>query len=296
VLEFLGYLEGERGLSSHTLAAYRTDLLQLLAFLRRRGRRLYSAQPADLAEFLGAGAGEGRAPTTIARKRSAIRGLYRFLRRERLVEGDPTAELAGPRPPRRLPKVLAVREVRKLVEGVGGSDPLALRDRAALELLYASGLRASELCGLRLGDLDLLEGIVRVRGKGGKVRLVPVGRHALAALQRYLSRGRPALARGGERSQLFLNGRGGPLTRHGLHLIVARHARRAGLVGVTPHTLRHSCATHLLCGGADLRAVQELLGHSDPATTQLYTHLSAERLRAVYFAAHPRATLRGRDA
>jgi integrase/recombinase XerD len=296
VLEFLGYLEGERGLSANTLAAYRSDLLQLIAFLKGRRKGLRTAGGADLADFLAHGAASGLTPASVARKRSALRSLYRFLRRERLMDHDPTADLPKGRTARRLPKVLTEGQVRRLLEGVEGADPLSLRDRAALELLYACGLRASELCGLRLGDLDREQGVVRVRGKGGKVRLVPVGRVALGAVERYLQRGRPLLAGAATPRELILNGRGRPLSRHGLHLIVRRHAQRARVGWVTPHTLRHSFATHLLNGGADLRVVQELLGHTDLSTTQIYTHLTAQRLREVYFSAHPRALLEGPGA
>src|SRR5579875_887722 len=271
--QFLGYLEGERGLSRNTLAAYRTDLLQLVAFLRRRRLTFGTATTNDLNDYLATVAAEA-APTTVARKRAALRSAYRFLCREGLVGEDPTAGLLAVLPSRRLPKVLSRAEVNRLLGAADGVSPLALRDKAALELLYACGLRASELCSLRLGDVDPAEEAVRVRGKGAKVRVVPVGREALKALERYLARGRPALARGAGRDRVFLNGRGGPLSRHGLHLIVSRVATKAGLRGVTPHTLRHTFATHLLLGGADLRVVQELLGHSDLATTEIYTHLS----------------------
>jgi integrase/recombinase XerD len=207
-------------------------------------------------------------------------------------DSDPTAGVSAPRRGRKLPQVLTRAEVARLLEQPNGTEPTALRDGAILELMYACGLRASELIGLEPADVDLEEQVLRARGKGSKERVVPVGRTAATAVRIYLERGRPRLA--GERSEraLFLNFRGGPLTRQGLYKIVRRHAQAAGLADkMSPHTLRHTFATHLLAGGCDLRSVQEMLGHADVATTQLYTHLSSERLKDVYFRAHPRATL-----
>jgi len=186
--------------------------------------------------------------------------------------------------------VLNYSEVQKLLAAPRGDEPTALRDRALLEVMYACGLRASETIGLELGDVDLHEGFLRARGKGSKERLVPLGRQAIAAINGYLRGGRPKLVGERQESRLFVNFRGGPLTRQGLYKIIRRHAREVGLEGkMSPHTLRHSFATHLLSGGCDLRSVQEMLGHSDVATTQLYTHLSGERIKEVYFKAHPRA-------
>jgi integrase/recombinase XerD len=213
------------------------------------------------------------------------------LRREELIEADPTANLAAPRRSRRLPEVLTRGEVAKLLEQPKGSEPIDLRDRALLELMYACGLRASEAVGLQVADVDLDELVLRAHGKGSKERLVPVGRTAADAVRRYLERGRPQLVGASIEPCLFVNFRGGALTRQGLYKIVQRHAKSAGLADrMSPHTLRHTFATHLLAGGCDLRAVQEMLGHADVATTQLYTHLSSERLKDVYFRAHPRAT------
>jgi integrase/recombinase XerD len=208
-----------------------------------------------------------------------------------VIEHDPLAELRGPRKTQRLPRVLSREQVQRLLEQPRGTGALALRDRALLELMYACGLRASEAVELQLGDVDLEEAVLRARGKGSKERLVPVGRQALAALLVYLQRSRPLLAGVGEQRALFLNRRGARLTRQGLYKIVQGHARRAGLADkMSPHTLRHTFATHLLAGGCDLRSLQEMLGHADLATTQLYTHLTADRLKEAYFSAHPRAT------
>jgi integrase/recombinase XerD len=296
VLDFLAYLEFERGLSRNTLEAYRSDLLQFGRFLEARGAEAVSATAADVSDFLVELAeGNGRppsSPATIHRKAACLRSFYRHLRREGLRESDPTASISGPRRGRRLPKVLNRGEVTKLLAQPKGTAPTALRDRALLELMYACGLRASEAIGILVTDLDAEEGVLRARGKGSKERVVPVGRAALEAVRIYLERGRPALVHGGLVAHLFVNFRGEPLTRQGLYKIVRRHAATAGLAErMSPHTLRHTFATHLLAGGCDLRSVQEMLGHADVATTQLYTHLSSERLKDVYFKAHPRATV-----
>jgi integrase/recombinase XerD len=300
ILDFLAYLELERGLSRNTLSAYRSDLLQFGAFLHRRGLTATEAQHGDLAAFL-AELADGPTPVaaaTIGRKVACLRSFYRHLRREGIIEHDPTAELRGPRKSQRLPRVLSRDEVARLLREPKGTDPRALRDRALLEVMYACGLRASEATGLKLEDVDLEEGVVRARGKGSKERLVPIGRQAVGALRVYCRRGRPALLgaavdRTGARTsgQLFLNRRGSGLTRQGLYKIVQGHARGAGLAErMSPHTLRHTFATHLLAGGCDLRSLQEMLGHADLSTTQVYTHLSADRLKDAYFSAHPRAS------
>ena len=294
-LDFLAYLEFERGLSRNTLEAYRSDLLQFGEFLDRRALGVMEAGHGDLAAFLSelaAGVGErpGVAAATLQRKAACLRSFYRHLRREDLIEHDPTAELRGPRKSQRLPRVLTREEVAKLLSEPRGTEPGALRDRALLEVMYACGLRASEAIGLQASDVDLDEGMLRARGKGSKERVVPIGRQAVAALRAYEQRGRPALVGYRVQTQLFVNQRGGALTRQGLYKIVQGYARGAGLEQkMSPHTLRHSFATHLLAGGCDLRSLQEMLGHADLATTQIYTHLSAERLKDVYFRAHPRA-------
>jgi integrase/recombinase XerD len=294
VLDFLAYLEFERGLSRNTLEAYRSDLLQFGRFLDKRGIAAIDATPVQLGDFLaelGGTAGASASPATVHRKAACLRSFYRHLRRDGLLDTDPTTSLAAPRRGRKLPQVLTRGEVDKLLRQPHGTAPTGLRDRALLELMYACGLRASEAIGLEVSDIDLDEGLLRARGKGSKERVVPVGRAAVEALTRYLQRGRPELVGANPESHLFVNFRGGSLTRQGLYKIVRRHAAAAGLDDrMSPHTLRHTFATHLLAGGCDLRAVQEMLGHADVATTQLYTHLSSERLKDVYFSAHPRAT------
>jgi integrase/recombinase XerD len=326
VLDFLAYLEFERGLSRNTLEAYRSDLFQFGRFLDRRDATAADATAVDVSDFLtelatgtvpvpgdangsvsanGNGApqapdglphGTPRAakpasPATVHRKAACLRSFYRHLRREGVRDSDPTASLSAPRRNRKLPQVLSRGEVDKLLSQPRGTEPAAMRDRALLELMYASGLRASEAIGLEVRDLDIEDRVLRARGKGSKERLVPIGGAALRALEQYLQRGRPGLVKGSPEQHLFVNFRGGQLTRQGLYKIVRRHAATAGLEDrMSPHTLRHTFATHLLAGGCDLRSVQEMLGHADVSTTQLYTHLSSERLKDVYFKAHPRAT------
>jgi integrase/recombinase XerD len=295
VLDFLAYLELERGLSRNTLNAYRTDLLQYGEYLSAHELDALTARPADVADFLAELAtGEGRpacSAATIHRKAACLRSFYKHLRRDELIGDDPTAALSAPRRSKKLPQVLNYAEVQKLLAAPRGSEPTTLRDRALLEVMYACGLRASETIGLELSDIDMREGVLRARGKGSKERLVPLGRQAIAAISAYLRGARSKLIGERHESKLFVNFRGGPLTRQGLYKIVQRHARDAGLSGqMSPHTLRHSFATHLLAGGCDLRAVQEMLGHADISTTQMYTHLSGDRLKEVYFQAHPRAS------
>jgi integrase/recombinase XerD len=294
VLDFLSYLELERGLSRNTLNAYRTDLLQYGEFLADHGLDPLEARPADIGDFLAdLATGKGRpacSASTVHRKTACLRSFYKHLRRDELIGDDPTAALSAPRRAKKLPQVLNYAEVQKLLAAPRGAEPTALRDRALLEVMYACGLRASETIGLELTDIELEEGFLRARGKGSKERLVPLGRQAIAAISAYLRVGRPKLVGERHEPKLFVNFRGGPLSRQGLYKIVQRHARDAGLAGqMSPHTLRHSFATHLLAGGCDLRAVQEMLGHADIATTQMYTHLSGQQLKDVYFKAHPRA-------
>jgi integrase/recombinase XerD len=295
VLDFLAYLEFERGLSRNTLEAYRSDLLQLGAHLRRTGADALTAGHSDLADFVAdlAAGGEDRPPVaaaTLQRKVACLRSFYRHLRRQDLIVDDPTVHLRAPKQGRKLPQVLTRDEIARLLEQPRGTEPPALRDRALLEVMYACGLRASEAIGLQVGDVDLDTGVLRARGKGAKERLVPIGSAASRALVAYLDRGRPRLLGDRMEGTLFLNHRGTGLSRQGLYKVVQRHARAAGLEGkMSPHTLRHTFATHLLAGGCDLRSLQEMLGHADIATTQVYTHLSAERLKDVYFEAHPRA-------
>jgi integrase/recombinase XerD len=295
LLDFLAYLEFERGLASNTLSAYRTDLLQYGTFLAEGGIEATEVEGPDVADFMAALAHgtEDRPPAsaaTLNRKSACLRSFYRHLRRGELIDNDPTANLKPPRKSRVLPKLLSYAEVKQLLESVSGSAPADLRDRAILEVMYGCGLRVSETTGLELGNVDLEHGFLRAFGKGSKERVVPIGREAGAAIGRYLRSGRPKIAAGADQRALFLNQRGGELTRQGAYKITQGRARDVGLGDkMSPHTLRHSFATHLLSGGCDLRSVQEMLGHADVATTQIYTHLSADEIKQVYFDTHPRA-------
>jgi integrase/recombinase XerD len=298
VERFLDHLTVERGLSRNTMDAYRRDLTRYSAFVQRRGfadpalagEPEISAFVADLSssEYL---PGKRYRASSVARALAAVRSFHRFLVREGDTDADPAEGVTRPKVPRTLPRPLTVDEVAALVAApADDGTPVSLRDRAILETLYGAGLRISELVGLDVDDVDLEEGSVRAVGKGSRERVVPVGRYAITALEAYLVRGRPSLARPKTRGALFLNQRGGRLTRQGCTNIVKAMARRAGIrKRVTPHMLRHSFATHLLEGGADVRVVQELLGHASVATTQIYTLVTGERLREVYFEAHPRA-------
>jgi integrase/recombinase XerD len=296
-LDFLAYLELERGLSRNTLEAYGSDLQQYGQFLDRHRVDPLDVTATDLNAFVSelAAGREGQravAPATLQRKIACLRSFYRHLRRDQILEHDPTAELRPPRSRGRLPKVLTRDEVAKLLAQPRGNSPAAVRDRALLETMYACGLRASEAIALELSQLDLEAGILRAHGKGSKERIVPIGSKAIGTLQPYLNIARPRLVGIRDEPHVFVNLRGVGLSRQGLYKIVQRHARAAGLERrMSPHTLRHTFATHLLAGGCDLRSLQEMLGHADIGTTQIYTHLSADRLRDVYFDAHPRAQI-----
>jgi integrase/recombinase XerD len=285
---FLALLRASR--SPRTVDAYRRDLTALRASL---GKPLGEASLDDLERYTAQLRADGLAGSTIARRTAAARSFYRHLQLLGVRTDNPAAGVQLPRRARPLPKTLSPGEAERLIEAAAGTEPRALRDQALVELLYGAGLRVSEAVGLDKAGVDLDGRLVRVIGKGGKERVVPVGRAAVAALRRYLSRGRPYLDRR-HRAELFLNARGGPLTRAGAFLILRRLAERAGLEPgrVHPHLLRHSFATHLLEGGADLRSVQEMLGHADLSTTELYTHVSDRRRRELYFQAHPHARKR----
>jgi integrase/recombinase XerD len=297
VRTYLGHLAVERGLAANTLSSYRRDLSRYAEALAARGRRaLGEVTEGDVVEFL-AGLREGDeehpplSAGSAARAVVAVRGLHRFAVREGLTADDPAREVRPPTPPRRLPKAISIAEVEKLLAAAGPADTArGLRDRALLELLYGSGVRISEAVGLDIDDVDLADGFIRVAGKGGKARVVPVGDYARRALDAYLVRARPELARSGRGvPALFLNARGGRLSRQGAWMVLGAAAERAGLSDVSPHTLRHSFATHLLDGGADVRVVQELLGHASVTTTQVYTLVTVQLLREVYATSHPRA-------
>ncbi|MBN1630919.1 MAG: site-specific tyrosine recombinase XerD [Thermoleophilia bacterium] len=284
----LRMLRLQKGLSERTVEAYGRDLEQFAAYLAAKGVSLQSASAEDIRAFLAEGVWR---PSTRARKTAAIRSFYKGAVIEGTLTSDPSRSLAGPRMDSRLPRVLTVQEVESLLM-LPKADPRGLRDRALLETLYGAGLRASEVLGLRLQDLDLEVGFVRTIGKGDKERVVPLGRKACEALRIYNERGRPALGGAGrlKAPELFLNSRGRRMSRQGLHQIIKHYVHEAGLPDdVSAHTLRHSFATHLLEGGADLRAVQEMLGHADLSTTQIYTHVTAAHLQKIYREAHPRA-------
>jgi integrase/recombinase XerC len=287
---FLRSLRAERDLSEHTLSAYAFDLAQFSTWADRGG--ISSLQALDrrlLRRYLAYLSARGYARRSIARKLSALKSLLRWAVSHDLVPSSPADELSSPKLDRPLPKVLKARDAAKLCEQPSTEEPRGLRDRAVLELLYSSGLRVAELCGLDLSDLDLEAASVVVTGKGRKQRKLPLGDPAARALDTYLAHGRPALM-GEEPTQgLFLNLRGGRLGPRSVRALLARHEAATGRSGAGPHALRHSFATHLLDGGADLRSVQELLGHESLATTQIYTHVSTERLRTVYEQCHPRA-------
>jgi integrase/recombinase XerD len=294
VQEFLDYVRYERGLSANTVTAYGRDLAAFTAALAAAGAAPGRATPGQVRAYF-AGAGGDGAPSSVARRTAAVRAFYAYLVREGLREDDPSARLRTPRRPQELPRVLSVEEVEEVLAAVVRGGPLGQRDLAALELLYGCGLRVSELLGLRDGDVDVEGGIVRCIGKGDKERVVPMGGAAAAAVSRYVADGRRALLKGRRRPQLILNARGGPLTRQGFAYILRGVLTRADMLGAaSAHTFRHSFATHLLAAGADLRSVQEMLGHANVATTQLYTHVTVEHLREVFLETHPRARRRSR--
>jgi integrase/recombinase XerD len=295
VQTYLDHLTVERALAANTLSSYRRDLARYVEALA--GADLATVTPADIADYL-AGLREGDerhrplSAASAARAVSAVRGLHRFAVREGLAADDPARDITPPTPPRRLPKALDVAQVEALLAAPPTDTPLGLRDRALLEFLYGTGARISEAVGAAVDDLDLAEGVALLRGKGGRSRLVPVGGFAVAAVDAYLVRARPALAAAGRgTAKVFLNARGGPLSRQSAWTILRRAASTARLnaAHLSPHTLRHSYATHLLDGGADVRVVQELLGHASVTTTQIYTLVTVDKLREVYATAHPRA-------
>jgi integrase/recombinase XerD len=299
---FLDFLAVERGLSRNTLDAYRRDLERYRTFLAERGvHEPAEAGESDIAAFVAHLSeieyrpGRGYRASSVARALAAVRSFHRFLVLEGEAAADPAEGVARPKVPRNLPRPLTVDEVAALLEVPGTDGPGALRDRAILETLYGAGLRISELVALDVDDVDLDEGSVRATGKGSKQRIVPLGRFAVRALKAYVTRARPSMAGPRTRGALFLNRRGGRLTRQGCTNIIRSTARRAGIrKRVTPHMLRHSFATHLLEGGADVRVVQELLGHASLSSTQIYTLVTGDRLREVYFTTHPRARRRER--
>ncbi len=298
--EYLSWLAVEKGRSLNTLAAYRRDIAAWESWAEQAGVDPEAADVDAIERHLDDLRGSGRHPASMARSITTLRGLFRFLSEEGMIGADPTTDLRSPRLPRRLPKALDEEQVALLIDSVSGETPVERRDRALLELLYGTGARISEAVGLSLSDLQGDSDLLRVFGKGAKERLVPLGGQARAALERWLApEGRPQLEERGrrrgrrdDREAVFLNTRGGRLSRQGAWAVVHGRAERVGLGPlVSPHVLRHSCASHMLAHGADIRVVQELLGHVSIATTQMYTKLSQDHLRASYERAHPRATL-----
>jgi integrase/recombinase XerD len=294
---FLDHLAVERGLSRNTVDAYRRDLAKYVAYLHEQGvvdgAEASETNIARYVEWLSSrNLGEGRRyrASSVARALAAVRMFHRFLLREGEAATDPAAAVVRPKVPRTLPRPLSIEQVEAILEAPGDADPVALRDSAILETMYGAGLRISELVGLDVDDVDAEDGSVRAMGKGSKERIVPLGSYALAAVDAYLTRARPMLSRARSGPAMFLNQRGGRLTRQGVSNILQAAVRRAGVrKRVTPHMLRHSFATHLLEGGADVRVVQELLGHASLSSTQIYTLVTGDRLREEYFTAHPRA-------
>jgi integrase/recombinase XerD len=296
---FLDHLAVERGVAANTLASYRRDLDRYVAYLDERDvDSLAGVDATQVSQFLAVLRGGDQnhpplSPASAARAIVAVRGLHRFALREGLVEVDVAREVRPPAPPRRLPKAVSVEEVAALLDGASvGDGVLAIRDRALLEVLYGTGARISEAVGLTGDDVDLESRTVSLKGKGGKQRRVPLGSYAVRAVDDYLVRARPALADAAAvpSTRLFLNARGGPLSRQSAWAVLRLAAERAGLrADISPHTLRHSFATHLMEGGADVRVVQELLGHASVTTTQIYTLVTVDHLREVYAASHPRA-------
>lgn len=289
VLEYLAYLAVERGLANNTITAYRRDLSDYASFLDDRGQPVRDAGTTDITAYLSATTTRGLSARSQARRLTAMRGLYKFLRSRRIVAVDPTQGVAMPRFAPKLPELLSREEIERLLAAPGIDTPAGQRDTALLELMYATGCRVSEALDLDVASLHLDRGLVLLRGKGDKERFVPVGVMAMAALQVWLAGGRPSLCRT-KAGPVFVNRRGKRMTRQGIYGRLRRHAEAAGIDRrISPHKLRHSFATHLLQGGADLRSVQTLLGHADIATTQIYTHVSNAHVRDAYDRHHPRA-------
>jgi integrase/recombinase XerD len=289
--EFINHLAVERGLAANTLVSYRTDLNGFIAFCRQYGLiNMQQAGKDAIMSYLFQLQLNGRSPATISRHLAAIKSYYRFAVNEGVVNKDPAQDLESPRPAQRLPRVLTVEEVDLLLSQPLIGEPAGLRDKAMLELLYATGLRVSELVSLDLTSINLENGFIRCFGKGSKERIIPVGDVAARFLREYLGRGRCKLDKSKMTTSLFVNHRGQRLTRQGFWKILKKYALKAKInTVITPHTLRHSFATHLLENGADIRAVQEMLGHSDISTTQIYTHLTKKRVKEIYNRSHPRA-------
>ena len=294
IREHLLYLQVEKGLAGNSVVSYRRDLARLKAHAESCGRGPQALDKAELKRFVMSLTREGLSPRSVSRMISSVRGFYRYLLLDGHIKSDPTSDLVSPQAGQKLPRFLTQEEVERLIEAPDTTTPAGVRDRAMIELLYATGLRVSELIGLSTSSVDVDRGLLFCTGKGSKQRRVPVGRSALAWLQRY-GAARRALLAGRDSQRLFVGHGGRVLTRQNFWAALKKHAGRAGLRGVSPHVLRHSFATHLLEHGADTRSVQAMLGHSDLATTQIYTHVTGERLRSVYEKFHPRAKQTGEE-
>ena len=292
---FLDYLTVERGLAENTRAAYCTDLAQFIEFIQRRGiDQMNRVQRQHITDFLMDRRKHDVSARSLARQLSALRMFCRFLVREKLLADDPTQSVDSPRLWRTIPNALTYDEVERLLAAPATRTRLGLRDKAMLEFMYATGLRVSEVAKISLSDVNFEAGFLRIVGKGSKERIVPVGKQAAACIRRYLQEARTSLARRGQRGEIFLSTRGGPLNRKTIWHLVKKYASTAGITKhITPHTLRHSFATHLLDNGADLRVIQEMLGHADISTTQVYTHVDQRRLKETHYRFHPRSGRRG---
>ncbi|MDR1702387.1 MAG: site-specific tyrosine recombinase XerD [Sporomusaceae bacterium] len=291
VNEFINYLSVERGLAKNTLESYGRDLRQFQKYLDVSQLDIIKNSTRDtILNYLNSLQSKGRSVSTISRNLAAIKSFYQYLVRERHLEKDPAINLESPRPEKKLPRILTINEVEELLVQPNILLPTGLRDKAMLELLYATGIRVSELTSLNISDINLDMGYIKCYGKGSKERIVPLGSIAVKCVQEYVAKGRPKLVRSYEEGALFVNHHGKRLTRQGFWKIIKKYALEANILkAITPHTLRHSFATHLLENGADLRSVQEMLGHADISTTQIYTHVTKNRLKEVYDKTHPRA-------
>ena len=294
IREHLLYLQVEKGLAGNSVVSYRRDLARLKAHAESCGRGPQALDKAELKRFVMSLTREGLSPRSVSRMISSVRGFYRYLLLDGHIKSDPTSDLVSPQAGQKLPRFLTQEEIERLLETPDTTSPEGVRDRALVELLYATGLRVSELVSLTSASVDADSGVLFCTGKGSKQRRVPVGRSALAWLQKY-GAARRALLAGRDSQRLFVGHGGRVLTRQNFWAALKKHAGRAGLRGVSPHVLRHSFATHLLEHGADTRSVQAMLGHSDLATTQIYTHVTGERLRSVYEKFHPRAKQTGEE-
>ncbi|MGE5701056.1 MAG: site-specific tyrosine recombinase XerD [Clostridia bacterium] len=288
---FMHFLSVEKGLAANTLESYQRDLFGYTDFLKSQGiTRIEETNRSHIINYLVILQKKGRATATLSRNMASIRAFYQFLVKDRHLENDPSIHMETPKIEKRLPKVMSLDEVERLLDGPQSNHPSGLRDKAMLELLYATGIRVSELVSLNMGDVNLEMGFLKCMGKGSKERIIPLGKMAISVIREYIETARPKLLRAGGDSALFLNHLGKRITRQGFWKIIKKYALQAGITtDITPHTLRHSFATHLLENGADLRSVQEMLGHADISTTQIYTHITRTRIKDVYAKTHPRA-------